>query len=221
MSSPATNSDPLRWYQGITGYQWLVLALASAGWVFDVYEGQIFNITRGQLLKDILQLETSDHPLVRYYGELIIGVFLIGGAVGGIVFGSLADRWGRRPTLIATILIYSVFSGLTFFARELWHVAVLRFLVAVGVGGEWAVAAAFVAEVFPSRSRGYAASIFHASSVLGTFLAALAGWIVGQEWRVVYLLGVLPALLVVGVRAGVSEPKTWLQTEGTTGGSVR
>lgn len=221
MSSPATNSEPIRWYQGITGYQWLVLALASAGWVFDVYEGQIFNITRGQLLKDILQLETSDHPLVRYYGELLVGVFLIGGAVGGIAFGSLADRWGRRPTLIATILIYSVFSGLTFFARELWQVAVLRFLVAVGVGGEWAVAAAFVAEVFPSRSRGYAASIFHASSVLGTFLAALAGWIVGQEWRVVYLLGVLPALLVVGVRAGVSEPKTWLQTEGTTGGSVR
>jgi hypothetical protein len=82
------------------------------------------------------------------------------------------------------------------------------------------VAAAFVAEVFPLRSRGYAASIFHASSVLGTFLAALAGWAVGQEWRFVYLLGVLPALLVVGVRAGVSEPKSWLQTEGTAAGSV-
>src|ERR1700752_3532443 len=101
-----------RWYQGITAYQVLVLALASAGWVFDVYEGQIFNLTRKHLFDDI---PPTGEGGVKFYGDVFLGVFLLGGPLGGIVFGSLADRWGRRPTLAATILIYSVFSGLTYF----------------------------------------------------------------------------------------------------------
>src|SRR2546427_6374783 len=100
-----------RWYQGVTSYQWLILAIASAGWVFDVYEGQIFNITRDQLLEDVLP-PGSDQSLLHYYGDLFLGVFLVGGALGGVVFGSLADRWGRKPTLVITILTYSAFSGL-------------------------------------------------------------------------------------------------------------
>jgi MFS family permease len=219
MNKPA-EPEPGRWYRGITGYQWLVLALASAGWVFDVYEGQIFNITRDQLLEDVLRPGSNKAP-IRFYGDVLLGVFLVGGALGGIVFGSLADRWGRRPTLVATILTYSVFSGLTFFATELWHVAVLRFLVAVGVGGEWSVAATLVAEVFPARARAQAGSIFHATSILGTWLAALAGLAVGAQWRWVYLLGVLPALLVVAVRVSIAEPEAWSQTRSVKGGSVR
>jgi MFS family permease len=136
-------------------------------------------------------------------------VFLLGGTVGGLFFGSLADRIGRRPTLALTILFYSIFSGLTFFATELWHIAALRFLVALGVGGEWAVAAALVAEVFPVRSRAHASGIFHATSVFGTWLAALAGLAVGSEWRYAYLVGVIPAMLVFWVRVSVKEPERW------------
>src|ERR1051325_7806562 len=88
-----------RWYTGITAYQWLVLVLASAGWVFDVYEGQIFNITRDQLLQEILA--TEDRSALSFYGDVFLGVFLVGGTCGGILFGILADRWGRRPMLIA------------------------------------------------------------------------------------------------------------------------
>jgi MFS family permease len=216
MKPPASAPESAPWYRGVTGYQWLVLLLASAGWVFDVYEGQIFNVTREQLLKEVLP-SGSPPSLIRYYGDVFLGVFLIGGALGGVAFGFLADRWGRRPTLVVTILVYSLFSGLTFFARELWHVGVLRFLVAAGVGGEWSVAATLVAEVFPSRSRAQASSIFHASSILGTWLATLAALAVGTEWRLVYLLGVLPALLIVAVRAGVSEPKTWMHAGGSAG----
>ena len=218
MASSLPETAP--WYRGLSRAQWLVLLLASAGWVFDVYEGQIFNITREQLLTDVLP---SDAPpgAVDFYGDVFLGVFLVGGALGGIAFGSLADRWGRRPTLVTTILIYSVFSGLTFFARELWQVGVLRFLVAVGVGGEWAVAAALVAEVFPGRARAQAASVFHATSILGTWLAGLAGLAVGAHWRYAYLLGVLPALLIVAVRLGIAEPETWLKTEGSARGSLR
>src|SRR5205085_2325852 len=126
---------------------------------------------------------------VERWKDRMLAVFLVGGTVGGIAFGSLADRIGRKPTMALTILFYSVFSGLTYFATELWEVAVLRFLVALGVGGEWAVAAALVAEVFPNTARAHASGIFHATSVLGTWLAALAGLAVGAEWRYAYVVG--------------------------------
>ena len=210
------------WYHGVTRYQWLVLAIASAGWVFDVYEGQIFNITRSQMLSEILGGEGGD---VKKYGDMFLGIFLLGGTVGGLASGSLADRFGRRPVMFLTILTYSLFSGLTYFATELWHVAALRFLVAMGVGGEWAVAASLVAEVFPARARAHASGIFHASSVLGTWMAALAGMAVGAQWRYAYLFGVLPALLVLWVRASVHEPEQWqakkAQGDGARLGSFR
>lgn len=168
----------LPWYKGVTRYEWLVLIIASVGWIFDVYEGQIFNLTRNDMLGDILGQDPGS-PEVRQYGDWFLGVFLLGGTFGGLLFGSLADKFGRRPIMIITILIYSIFSGLTFFATELWHVTTLRFLTAMGIGGEWAVAAALVAEVFPKRARANASSIFHASSVVGTWLAALAAIAVG------------------------------------------
>ncbi len=203
-------SDTLPWYSGISRYQWLILIIASAGWIFDVYEGQIFNITREQMLGDLLDGDAAE---VSKYGEMFLGIFLLGGTVGGLLFGSLADRYGRRPIMVITILIYSIFSGLTFFADSLWHVAILRFLVAVGVGGEWAVAASLVAEVFPARARAQASGIFHASSVLGTWMAAIAGMVVGAHWRYAYLIGILPALLILWVRASVKEPEQWKESK--------
>ncbi|MFV2067877.1 MAG: MFS transporter [Pirellulales bacterium] len=208
-----------RWYHGVTRYQWLVLAIASAGWIFDVYEGQIFNITRNDLLADILR-GSGDSQDVKSYGDMFLGIFLLGGTVGGLLFGSLADRFGRRPIMIATILFYSIFSGLTFFASSLWQVAALRFLVALGVGGEWAVAASLVAEVFPVRARAHASGIFHASSVLGTWMAAFAGMAVGAQWRYAYLVGVVPALLILWVRVSVREPEKW-QAEAARGSAAR
>jgi MFS family permease len=196
--------DASPWYRGVNAYQWLVLALASAGWVFDVYEGQIFNITRVSLLAELLGVPDTD-PAVKYYGDVLLGPFLFGGALGGILFGMLADRWGRRPVLIATILTYSIFSGLTYLAQNVWQVAILRFCVAVGTGGEWSVAATLVAEVFSARARAQAGAIFHATSVIGTWLAGLTGMLVGSQWRYAYLIGVLPALLVVWIRISVKE----------------
>ena len=90
----------------MTPYQWLVLAIASAGWVFDVYQGQIFNITRHQLLADMLNGASTD-AAIKNYGDVFLAIFLVGGAVGGMLFGSLADRWGRRPMIMVTILMYS------------------------------------------------------------------------------------------------------------------
>lgn len=204
----STLSPQQPWYRGVTRYEWLVLIIASAGWVFDVYEGQIFNLTRNQLLQDILGVEPG-HPDLKKYGDRLLGLFLLGGMFGGILFGSLADKHGRRPMMILTILMYSVFSGLTYFATSLEQVMVLRFLVAMGIGGEWAVAAALVSEVFPTRARAHASGIFHATSVIGTWLATLAALAVGSNWRYAYLIGVLPALLILWVRVTVKEPEKW------------
>lgn len=206
MDTPTADSRP--WYAGVTGYQWLVLIIASAGWVFDTFEGQIFNITRDQMLEDVLGTAASPESIKRWK-DLLLAPFLVGGALGGVVFGMLGDRIGRKPTMALTILFYSVFSGLTYFATELWQIGTLRFLVALGVGGEWAVAAAIVAEVFPARARAHASGIFHATSVIGTWLATLAGLVVGSQWRWAYLVGVAPALLVLWVRSGIDEPDAW------------
>lgn len=203
MSTPAQT----KWYQGVTRYQWLVVLIASAGWVFDAFEGQLFNIQRNQMLAEIMAGAPDGE--IRRWGDIFLGIFLVGGTLGGIFFGWLGDRWGRKPTMILTILFYSIFSGLTYFATSLWHVGVLRFLVAMGVGGEWAVAAALVAEVVPPHARAHMSGLFHSTSVLGAFFAAWAGLAVGDNWRMAFLIGVVPSLLVLWVRARVEEPESW------------
>jgi MFS family permease len=222
-----SNAVEPAWYRNVSGYQWLILAIASAGWIFDVYEGQVYNLSRKQLLEEILAANPASwagYPdigaAVKYYSDILLIPFLLGGAVGGLVFGSLADKWGRKPAMIATILTYSVFSGLTFFAHSIAQVGVLRFLVAMGIGGEWAVAASLVAEVFPAGARTRASGIFHASSVLGTWIATSASLLVGSNWRYAYLVGVVPALLTFWVMAAVREPERWKKAEAEPTGTA-
>jgi len=222
--APAHRAEK-RWYQGVSGYQWLILAIASAGWIFDAYEGQIFNLTSSYLLDEIAHGSTAKQ--INAYRDTFLGIFLLGGTAGGLLFGSMADRWGRKPTMALTILMYSLFSGLTYFAHSLTQVGLLRFFVAMGVGGEWAVAASLVAEVFPEHARAQASGIFHATSVLGTWTATLASITVEQHWRNAFLIGILPALLVAWVMAAVKEPESWkragakAKSEGAKMGSLK
>ena len=203
--SPNAELDTKPWYAGVTRYEWLVLAIACAGWVFDQYESQVFVVTKDYVLSAMPEV----HGQHKFWTDILFAVFLLGSTVGGLACGSLADRYGRRPLLMVTILLYSVSSGLTYFVTSLWQLAAIRFVVAMGVGGEWAVAASLVAEVFPSRSRPYASGIFHASSILGIWMAAIAGMAVGPQWRYAYLVGILPALLILWVRSRVREPEKW------------
>ncbi len=204
-STPATDFDNRPWYAGVTRYEWLVLIIACAGWVFDQYESQVFVVTKSHVLASMPEV----HGELKRWSDNLFAVFLLGSTVGGLAAGSLADRFGRRPLLMATILVYSIFSGLTYFATNLWQLAAIRFLVAMGVGGEWAVAASLVAEVFPSRARAHASGIFHASSILGIWMAAVVGMVVAEHWRYAYLFGILPSLLILWVRARVREPEKW------------
>jgi MFS family permease len=217
------DSAPAPWHAGVTRYQWLVLAIASLGWAFDVFEGQVFVAGMNEAMPSLLP-EGSDAATVRYYNNIALGAFLLGGALGGVVFGVVADRVGRTRTMIYTILIYSSFTGLSSQAQSWWQLVVLRFLVALGVGGEWAVAAALVAEVFPQSARARSLSIFHASSVLGTLLAVAVGaWIIADKnlgWRFGFAFGVAPALLTLVIRWSLCEPDDWMRVRQATDGRL-
>ncbi|MCH7728116.1 MAG: MFS transporter, partial [Planctomycetes bacterium] len=210
-------TEPRRWYQGITRYQWLVLIIASLGWIFDVFEGQIFVASMRNAMPALLDV-AKDSPQVSRWNDWAFASFLLGGALGGVLFGVISDKFGRSRTMIITILFYSLFTCVTAFAQEPYQMVVLRFFVAMGVGGEWAVASAMVAEVMPERSRPMMSSIFHASSVFGTLLAAAAGaYVVGNPalganaWRWGFAIGVVPALLTLWVRWKLREPDRWVK----------
>jgi len=220
--SDVSNKTELKWYEGISSYQWMVLLIASLGWVFDVFEGQIFVASMRDAMPALLNVAPEDAS-VSSWNNIAFGFFLFGGAVGGVLFGILSDRIGRSKTMIITILFYSLFTCASSFSQAPWQMVALRFLVAMGVGGEWAVAAAMVAEVMPTRSRSVMGSIFHASSVFGTLLAAATvATLIGNEsinawfldrgweaWRVGFAIGVLPALLTLLIRWKLREPDSW------------
>jgi MFS family permease len=202
-----------RWYQGVTGYQWLVLLIASLGWIFDVFEGQIYEATKNEAWPELLLV--ADAGSKAFYNTLARAAFLVGGALGGVGFGVLSDRLGRVRTMTFTILMYSCFTCLTAFAQSPWQMVSLRFLVAAGVGGEWAVASAMVAEVFPPRARAWSLGIFHASSIFGLYAAVLTGWLIGAHpslgWRWCFAVGLLPALLTLWIYASLREPRQWIE----------
>ncbi len=179
-----------------------------------MYEGQLFTIFKTPMLTE---LAGGSPAAIEWQGNLGLAAFLLGGAVGGMGFGVLGDRFGRVRIMAYTILVYSLFSALTAFATSTLQVLVLRFLVALGAGGEWAIAAALVAETFPAHARAAASGIFHASSVLGSALASLTGMIfVGPgTWRWGFVMGLAPALLVLWIRVRHEpEPDRWIWLPG-------
>lgn len=208
----ATSDTDQPWYHGITRYQWLVLVVACLGWIFDVFEGQIFVASMRETIPSLLKV-APEHPSVARWNDWAFAAFAFGGAFGGILFGMLSDRIGRSKTMIITILFYSLFTLFQAFVQSPEQLMILRFFVAMGVGGEWAVASAMVAEVMPNRVRSITSSIFHASSVFGTLLAAAAGaFIINNPalgWRWGFAIGVLPALLTVWIRWKMDEPEQW------------
>jgi len=226
-----------RWYTGITRYQWLVLVICLVGWMFDVFEGQIFVAVMPEAIPSFI---TETDPVLRekqaeFFNQVALVSFLLGGTLGGIVFGMLSDRIGRKQTMAWSILFYSFFTWLTAFSMEWWHLAGLRFFVAIGVGGQWAVASAYVAETFPSKARAHAASLFHAFGSFGTLLAAFVGaMMLGNvavltwaettpllewarniyepstlPWRLCFALGLIPSIVVFFIFAYLKEPEKW------------
>ena len=201
------------WFHGVTSYQWLVLFVAWLGWVFDAMDATIYAVVLHPALHELLH--TSGGPAaaerIGWYGGIIFSIFLIGWAIGGIAFGIAADRFGRTKVLMATIMIYAVFTGAAALAQDWWHLAVYRFLTALGIGGEWAAGAAMVAETWPEDKRAKAAGVLQSAWAVGFFLAAGCNLAFTDTygWRGLFVIGILPAFVALLVRWWVKEPDRW------------
>jgi len=202
----------------ITRYQWLVLLVAWLGWVFDSMDATIYTLVLQPALHELLAGTAAGDEVsaesIAWYGGIIFAIFLVGWAAGGLLFGVLADRIGRTRTLIFTILIYAVFTGLAAWSSTWWQLALYRFLTALGIGGEWAAGAALVAEVWPEDRRARAAGLLQSAWAAGFLFAALVNLTIGRHgWRPMFLVGVAPAVVALFVRWWVREPERWLQAK--------
>jgi len=208
------------WVLGVTRYQWLVLFVAWLGWVFDSMDATIYAIVLHPALEELLQASANggvvSQGMIGWYGGIVFSIFLIGWAVGGVLFGVLADLIGRTKTLILSILIYAIFTGLAALSQDWWHLALYRFLTALGIGGEWAAGATLVAESWPEDKRAKAAGILQSAWAAGFFLAAFFNLLLrGYGWRGLFVVGVLPALLAVLIPLWVTEPERWVKARAT------
>jgi MFS family permease len=236
--SPA-NSDPtsLRAADSSTASsgsgKWMVLIAAFLGWMFDGFEMGLFPLIGQPALRDLLGTSASGEAATWFGG--IIAVFLVGAATGGVLFGWLGDRFGRVRAMSLSIFTYAVFTGACGFATEAWHIAVLRFIASLGMGGEWSLGVALVNEIWPGKSRAITAGLIGAAANVGFLLVALlsmalASFISGLEsvmqsigvsqswidhllansgWRFLMISGALPAILIFFIRLFVPESKRW------------
>ncbi len=252
MDQAATSGTPLRWYQGLEKYCWVVLVISALGWLFDTMDQNLFNLVRKSSMEELVypdqaflatvkaQLKGESDPLKRDAikktlrtrltpeqlktfdvdakdkGGTVTMVFMFGWAAGGFLFGILGDQLGRTKTMIITILIYAVFTGVSGLVSNWQLYAVARFLTGMGVGGEWAAGAALVAETFPQRARPMALGLLQALSSVGNMMASVITLVITTanfDWRVVYFVGAAPAILVLWIRRSVHEPEKWVQAK--------
>jgi MFS family permease len=213
--------------------KWMALTAALLGWMFDGFEMGLFPLIGGPALADLLGTNAATQA-TQWFGA-IIAVFLVGAATGGVFFGWLGDRIGRVRAMSLSIFTYAVFTGLCGFATEAWHIAALRFIASLGMGGEWSLGVALVNEIWPNKSRALIAGLIGAAANLGflmvgvlsiglySFIGAVEGLLLGigmpastvnlllanSGWRFLMISGALPALMVFFIRLFVPESKKW------------
>src|SRR5438067_8294520 len=238
---PDDPTDRRPWYQLLNRYHWFVLVVAALGWLFDCLDQQLFILARPQAMAQLVTKAETPEALARYRsnaGDVATSVFIAGWATGGLIFGMLGDRIGRARTMLITILMYSLCTGLSAFSVTVYDFAFYRFLTGLGVGGEFAVGVALVAEVMPTRARTYTLALLQALSALGNISAAFINLGLGiaegegmldspvlrslglanSPWRLMFLIGAVPALLALVIRRRLKEPQRWQQAshEGAT-----
>ena len=214
----------------------MALIAALLGWMFDGFEIGMFPLVGPNALDELLSREIAADPTVKdvWFG-VIMAMFLIGAATGGVLFGWLGDRLGRVRAMSLSIVTYALFTGLCGFAGEAWQLAALRFIASLGMGGEWALGVALVTEIWPDRSRAFLAGLMGAAANVGMLLVGLLSlglvsfikWagdamlqigmspgvveslLARDGWRLMMILGALPALLIFFVRLCVPESHKW------------
>jgi len=216
MSQPA---QP--WWRLLNREHWFVFAIASLAWLFDCLDQQLFNLARDAAMEQLLE----DKAKATEYGPYTTSVFLLGWAAGGLLFGSLGDRFGRARMLTISVLLYSVCTGLSALSTGFFDFCVYRFLTGTGVGGVFGLAVALVADSVPDRARAPALGLLQSLSSVGNITAGALGMGVGmlaarqllplglQSWQVMFLIGAAPAFLCVFILGRLKEPKKWVEAK--------
>jgi MFS family permease len=201
----------------MTRYHWWVLLVTTLGWLFDSMDQRLFVMARTPALRELMP-GAGDVQVAEHAGYAT-AIFILGWATGGLVFGLLGDRWGRTRTMMVTILLYSLFTGLSALAVGWWDFALYRFLCGMGIGGEYAAGVALLAEVMPDRARPYCLGLLQGLAALGQVAGSAVSLVIGPQaeiegvagWRLLFLVGIFPSLLVVVIRLTLREPEGWLR----------
>ena len=185
---------------------------AWAGWTMDGMDSFIYSLVLVPALSDLLPRSgiPATTANVGYYGGLLFALFMIGWGVA-LVWGPIADRFGRVRTMMFSILCFSLFTLLAAFSTGVWTLALFRFLAGVGIGGEWSIGASLVSEDWPEERRTMGAALMHTGYYFGFFLASAANYFIGSRygWRYMFVVGGTPALLVAFIRGRIQEPARW------------
>lgn len=217
--STASPSQP--WYRSLTREHWFVFVVASLAWLFDCMDQQFFNLGRDAAMEQLL----SDKAKATEYAPYTTSVFLLGWAAGGLLFGALGDRFGRARILTISVLLYSVFTGLSALSTGFFDFCVYRFLTGMGVGGVFGLAVALVADTVPDHTRAPALGLLQSLSSIGNISAGLIGMGIGMlaarqmlpagltTWQAMFLVGGAPAFLCVFILAKLKEPKRWVDAK--------
>jgi MFS family permease len=210
MTATVATAEPWNTSIGKAGRR--ALAASWLGWMFDGYESYALILVMGVAVRHLLPPEAV--PKASVYMGGLLAVTLLGWAVGGVAAGVLADYIGRKRMLMLSILWYSVFTGLSAFSPNYGYFLIFRFLTGLGLGAEWGPGTAIVAEFWPPSSRGRAAGVLHAAYGVGSLLAS-GIWLIlnplgSSSWRYMFLIGILPAFLLLYVRRSVNDAAIWV-----------
>lgn len=209
----STHAQP--WYAGLTPKHWRILTASWLGWVFDGYEAYALFIVMPFVLKTMLTADMVANKPV--YAGLAIGITLLGWGIGGMVGGVLADYVGRKRMMVYSVFFYALFTGMTAFASNFWVFCFLRFITGLAMGSEWSTGVALLAETWPNKARPKGAGFLQSGFGFGTLFAAVAWMVLSQTnplgentWRLVFIVGALPAFFCLYIRRAVDESEKWV-----------
>lgn len=223
MSQTTPSLNPaLPWWKHLNGYHWFVFMVATAAWLFDCLDQQLFILARNNAIQTLLAKEYGvefskvDPAKVKEWGGYATSIFVIGWATGGLIFGSVGDRIGRARTLAITVLLYSVCTGLSAFSTSIIDFSIYRLITGLGVGGVFGLAVALVADALPEAARPKALGLLQALSAVGNVTAGLCAMSVAhmdptQSWKYLFWIGAAPAFLCIFIMLRLKEPEKWVQ----------
>jgi MFS family permease len=202
----------MRWYDDVTRAQWRTLLAAQMGWMLDAMDVLLYAFA--------LTAVREEFHLSSAAAGALAAAPLVTSAFGGALFGYLSDRYGRARALVWSILTFSIFTAFTATSRSVFELLCWRAIVGVGLGGEWAAGSVLVAETWPAKHRGKAIGLMQSGWAIGYIAAAVLAAIVLPRWgwRVLFVLGVIPALFTVWVRRNIAEPEVWTRRPSTSAG---